>query len=386
MVALSALALATCTDPPLDHGPLVRQPASHPVKKTDERLPVTPIKLQKPRILGPVTPAIVVLPQDYSEPLIRVRLTSEMDNPPAIKKGSYRGKVEAVRLANGKYIGLNTLPLDSYLQGVLAKELYGSWDIETYKTQAVAARTYAVYQISTDGASKPWDVTNDESSQMYGGIAGETAKSRQAVAATRGQIMLGKFGAQSGVFCAYYSACNGGATQDPFDAWGDFSLDVLAARKTGSIDSNCPKYTWPAMTVTKTALSRCIRNWGARNGFSHLLALGPITRVTINKRNATTGRPTELLLTDAAGRSSPIRAEEFRLALVYDPAGETPKPFSSWFEIVDSTDRITLTNGKGYGHGIGMSQWGAQALALQGSGYKQILNFYYPGAVVKKAW
>ncbi len=114
--------------------------------------------------------------------------------------------------------------------------------------------------------------------------------------------------------------------------------------------------------------------------------MGPIRSVTISKRNAETGRPTEFLLTDIANHHVPIRAEEFRQSLIYDPIGEAPKPLSSFFDIQDAGASINLVNGRGHGHGIGMSQWGAQALALQGRTHTQILAFYYPGASLRELW
>jgi len=387
-LALLAI-LSSCRESSPDQPMIVPNPPTQPAppRKNTPDFP-TPIKLEKPRLLGPTIPAIVVLPDKFAEPMIRVRLTDESETPPTIKKGAYRGKVEAIQLADGKYVAINTLALDSYLQGVLAKELYGSWDVETFESQAIAARTYALFQILTDSRSKPWDVTNDEGSQMYGGIAGETAKSRRAVADTRGQVLLAKSGKYSGVFCAFYSACHGGATQDPFEAWGDPQIAPLSARTTGNFENISPlaHYTWPTIAVAKADITRCIHNWGQRNGFAYLASLGPIRTVTIAQRNPATRRPTQFTLTDTAGKTAPIRAEEFRLALVYDPSGVAPKPLSSWFEIQDAGDHINLVNGRGYGHGIGMSQWGAQALALQGKDHQQILTFYYPGATINQVW
>ena len=100
----------------------------------------------------------------------------------------------------------------------------------------------------------------------------------------------------------------------------------------------------------------------------------------------TTKRPTEFLLTDAAGKTAPIRAEEFRLALLYDPAKKAPKPYSSNFEIRAEGANFILYNGHGFGHGIGMSQYGAQNMALKGYSHNQILAFFYPGSSLAQMW
>ena len=355
-----------------------------------EVLPL-PIRLEKPRTLGAVQPAIVVVPERMAEPMVRVRLTEGMARPPVVDKTKYRGRIETVKLENGTYVAVNVVPMDAYLAGVLPKELYGSWGVETYRAQAVAARTFALFQMLTDGKNRQWDVVNDERSQVYGGIAGETAKSRAAVADTRGLVLMtsvrdGQGQMREGIFCSFFSACAGGATQDPFDAWGDPSVGPLSARMVGAVDEACPRYSWPTMSVNKSDITRCVRSWGERNEFEHLKGLGTVTSVVVAKRNAATGRPVELALTDVSGRVVPIRAEEFRLALMRDPMGTAPKPFSSNFEIRDLGPSIELFNGKGHGHGIGMSQWGAQALAAKGWTYGKILGFYYPSAKLKQLW
>jgi stage II sporulation protein D len=345
-----------------------------------------PIRMEKPRLLGPVAPAIVAVPAAMEEPILRVRLTAEEDAPPVMDRHRYYGTIEIVRLPTGKYVAINAVPIEHYLAGVLAKELYGSWALETYKAQAVAARTFALYQMKTAARDRLWDVNNDESSQMYGGIRGETAKSRAAVAQTRGTVLTTTWKNQTGLFCTFYSACAGGGTQDPWEAWGDMPVGPLAARRLGAIDDDCPKYSWPTIALSKEDLSRSIESWGRRNGVAYLAALGPIRSALITKRNAVTGRPTEITLTGVNKRSVPIRAEEFRLALIYDPDGAAPKPPSSFFNIKDAGAELLLTNGHGYGHGIGMSQWGAQALALQGKTAREILAFYYPGSIARHLW
>jgi SpoIID/LytB domain protein len=207
------------------------------------------------------------------------------------------------------------------------------------------------------------------------------------VAATKGQVMLAEFKGKEGLFCARYSACSGVASQDPFEAWGDASLGVLRARSLGDVDRiSEDKFNWGGMVLSKSDITRCVQAWGRRNEVPYLAAMGPIRSVVVGKRNATTGRPSEFLLTDVRGTAVPMRAEEFRLAMIYDPAGRAAKPWSSHFDVQDVGDSIMLVNGHGFGHGIGMSQWGAEALARKGSTHTQILAFYYPGAALRQEW
>jgi len=345
-----------------------------------------PVVLTKPPMLGPVIPNIVILPAHMDEPEIRVKLTAESDSPPAIVRSQYRGRIDILRLANGNYVAVNSLPLESYVEGVVVKELLGSWAPATFRAQAIAARTFALFQMMATGPARQWDVNSDQSSQVYAGITRNTT-ALTAVAATRGQVLTATVNGKTGIFCSFYSACIGGASQDPFEAWGDPSVPPLAAHLTGNVDDNDKQFNWDRdFVATQADVTRCVQNWGARNSFPYLQALGNVVSVIISKRNQTTRRPTELLLTDAAGKSAPIRAEEFRLALLNDPTGKAPKPYSSNFEIRPQGDTFVMYNGHGFGHGIGMSQWGAQNLALKGYSHTQILSFFYPGSGLQQLW
>jgi stage II sporulation protein D len=345
------------------------------------------VVMGKPAMLGQASPPIVVFTVKIEEPEIRVKLTGEEASVPAIDRSKYRGRVEVMQLANGKYVAVNSLPLETYLQGVVAKELLPSWHPAAYRAQAIAARTFAMFEMMTAGRGKAWDVNADQSSQVYGGIAAENATARAAVTETRGVMLTTTVAGQTGIFCARYSSCIGGAAQDPYEAWGDPSVPALTARLTGNVDSNSARFNWDRdFVVTREEVTRCVQNWGVRNNFAHLQTLGTVVSVVISKRNAATRRPTELLLTDSAGRSAPIRAEEFRLALMNDPAGKAPRPYSSYCEIRQEGNNFVLYEGHGFGHGIGMSQYGAQNMALQGYSHAQILAFFYPGAGLQKMW
>lgn len=360
-------------------------PATAPVETT----PVTPIRLPKPATLGPVNPAIVELPGgggEMSEPMIRVCLGGEQASPVRVNAKNYRGTVKTYRLENGNYITINQLPLESYLLGLA--ELYPSWKEETYRAQAVASRTYALYQIISDGHTQLWDVTADVGSQKYDGKISETAKARAAVAATRGQVLTASFNGRSGIFCAFFSSCSGGVTQDVFEAWGDAPLPMLRGRtvEAWELTANCKVFYWPEITIDKTAVTRAVRSWGARNRLANLANINEVSVVQIAQRNSVTRRPTEIRIYDTKGQVAAMRAEEFRLALMQSPQRNYVVPMSSNCDILDSGNSIRLVNGRGYGHGIGMSQWGAQGMALAGKNYREILGYYYPSAGLTTLW
>ena len=375
--------IATLPSAPAPAGmPMPRNPALI----ATAQFPAVPAVLPKPAILGAVYPAVIPLPQRMNQPDIRVRITGELPAPPHIRSWLYRGRVEILHLADGKYIAVNVLPMEDYLAGVLSRELYRNWLPAAYRAQAVAARTYALYQIKTFGLTHPWDVTGTQSSQVYGGKNAETRVAWQAVNATRGIVMYGRSQGILGLFCAYFSACNGGASQSAHAAWGDHRVSTLQSRVFGNLDANCPDFHWPTKFYSLLQISGAIHHWGQINNLNYLTDLGPIATVQISKTNPVTGRPMVITVTDTAGHVGKLRAEEFRLALLFDPNPDVRAPLSSFFHLRQVGATVELTHGRGDGHGVGLSQWGAEALAARGYSARFILNLYYPGNIPHTLW
>jgi stage II sporulation protein D len=121
--------------------------------------------------------------------------------------GAYRGAIDFSPGAFSGVDAVNSLPLDSYLQGVVPDESPPSWPLEALKAQAVAARTYAV---ATMKPAATFDLYPDTRSQVYGGVAAEVASTNQAVAATRGEVVT--YNGQPVV--TYFFSTSGGRTED----------------------------------------------------------------------------------------------------------------------------------------------------------------------------
>src|SRR5690606_4229751 len=111
------------------------------------------------------------------------------DGTVSVNGTSYRGKYRLVPIGNGMFDVVNDVDIEGYLKSVLPKELLRLWHIETYKAQAIVARTYALYVARTTPPGRHYDLQDDQRSQVYGGIAAETSKSREAVDATRGIVV-----------------------------------------------------------------------------------------------------------------------------------------------------------------------------------------------------
>ena len=373
--------------PPPSVSSLTTEPAPTAVSPvTQPTFPAVPAILPKPKILGPLYPGIIHLASWMQEPWIRVRITRESVTPPYINAHLYRGTVQIVHLADGKYAAINRLPMESYLAGVLSRELYRNWLPATYRAQAIAARTYALYQMETFGRTHAWDVTGGQNSQVYGGKNAETPRAWNAVRATTGDILETRDNQEMGLFCAFYSACNGGASQSAADAWGDASVPPLVNCLFGTLDANCPEFTWPTMTLSLRQITQAVIWWGQKNNLPYLAELGPVASVRITQRNPVTRRPMIITLTDVAGHVGKMRAEEFRLALALDPLRTVPAPPSSFFKIQRDGHNIQLIDGHGFGHGIGLSQWGAQTLAQRGWRARSILQTYYPHSWIHQEW
>ena len=270
----------------------------------------------------------------------------------------------------------NHVPLESYLPGVLARELPHSWRDETYKAQAVAARTYALYESRHGGRRKSFDVYADQRSQVYGGVADETGKSLAAVARTRGQVLVvGSGGSPARIVKTYYSSCCGGMT-NPAKGLEPQDRDVAPLRG-GVVCTDCRfsrRFRWPTVRIPRSdvfrSLARCYRL---------VDLLGPLE--TLRVRSATPwGRPQWVTIVAVDGRDAQIRADDLRLALRRYGPPDARKLHSANSTIRDLGDVFAFEGGKGFGHGVGLCQYGAEGKARRGMTYDQILAAYYPGA------
>jgi stage II sporulation protein D len=289
------------------------------------------------------------------------------------REHAYRGTVRVSRVAGGGLRAVNVLNLEAYLAGVVCREMFSSWDLEALKAQAVAARTFAL-RARNAGTRRDFDVYDSVMSQVYGGLGSETAKSRQAVLATWGIVGTygGKGGRQALLPMYYHSAC-GGATADAGDVFGGTTLPPLK----GVLCRYCyrsPRYQWSDVVLTKQEISEAMR----RSSDAAVRTLAPLARIEVAAQSAA-GRTTHVRLIDERGAEAVLRSNGFR-GLV----GASKLP-SSWFVTEDRGDAVAFS-GRGFGHGVGMCQYGAQYLAEHGKTAEEILRYYYPGVKLARAY
>jgi stage II sporulation protein D len=255
----------------------------------------------------------------------------------------YRGSTQLVPTGNG-VIAINHVDIEQYLASVVGAEMIASWPQEALKAQAVAARSYALYERSKSN-SPLFDLGNTQGHQVYKGITSETNTTQAAVAATSGQVMTynGK------VILAAFHASSGGHTENVEDVWIE-PLPYL--RGVPDFDQGTPSYQW-TKSFSSSELGSKI------SGVGNVTAIAPI-KVTPN------GRIETVQVRGTQGTRT-MDGDAFRQALSLKSALFTAVPTAGGFQL----------NGKGFGHGIGMSQWGAYNLASQGTNYQQILSHYY---------
>jgi stage II sporulation protein D len=287
---------------------------------------------------------------------------------------TYRGFVRILATAEENLQVVNVLPMEAYLAGVLRNELLKSWHLEAYKAQAVAARTYALAERNRR-LSRAFDVYDSQQSQVYGGKDTETARASDAVAVTRGIVAAyrDKEGRLRLLRTYYHSAC-GGETCPSGVVFGGETVGPLAGVKCDYC-YRAKWYRWSEVSLAKKDIADALR----QSGVPELRNLGEVRRVEVAETTGA-GRATKIRVVDAGGLSILVNADAWRRFI-----GGMKVP-STWFTIRDDGERIVLEDGHGFGHGVGMCQWGAQYLAEHSMTGEQIIRFYYPGAVLARAY
>jgi stage II sporulation protein D len=255
---------------------------------------------------------------------------------------------------------IETLDLETYLRGVVPLEASPAWPAAALQAQAIVARTYA---LAKKTLSRGYDVVANEGDQRYGGSASFHPSTDAAVAATRGLVVR----YNSGPASVFYSACCGGHTADATALWGRAGLPYLR----GVDDPACagaPDYRW----------SRSIAADRVRAALADRLA-ADLVGGTPSDIDAG-GRPRTLQLRASDGSTVALSTTEFRRRIGTDVVRST------WIReiAVDATqaDRFVRIEGNGRGHGVGLCQWGAHGLALDGADAATIVAHYFPGTAL----
>jgi len=253
---------------------------------------------------------------------------------------------------------INELDVEEYLKGVVPIEISPNWNPEALKVQAIIARTYVLHQRQAN-LGKEYDVLATTADQVYGGRTKEQPAANQAVAETSGIVLT--YGGEL-ILSAYHST-SAGPTEDASEVWG-MNLPYLKGVSC-PFDQNSPYYQW-----TKSIRMEALQDAFSKAGY----AIGTIAAVT-PFRWTEAGRIGQIRLLHSQGELI-LKAEDLRRVLGYT---ELP---STRFRIEKIAQEI-LIQGNGYGHGVGLCQWGAKEMAEMGYSYDKILKYYYPGVRVE---
>lgn len=291
----------------------------------------------------------------------------------------YRGKLVVQLSEDGNsFQAINYVPLEPYLAGVISAEMPSYWEMAALKAQTIAARTYCLYIKKKFGSSRSWDVSKTQAHQVYRGLAAETKRIRQAINLTKGQVLICKLtDGTRNIFPTFYSSSCGGHTENSVNVFGGDSFEPLA----GVPCPHCKAITrpsvfsWPMARIDKkTATEKLLKR------YPKLKPLGEIETLSSARQSKYKdfSRTTLVKLLGKKGKDMFLRAEDLRLTL--DPGGRKIK--STACKIISMGDDFAFVSGRGFGHGVGMCQNGAQGLARKGKDSREILFYYYPNSEI----
>ena len=270
----------------------------------------------------------------------------------------YRGVVELRRTAAGRLTVINELDLEEYLYGVLKNEVDPQWPAEALKAQAVASRTWALYSLNRF-ASEGYDVRATTESQVYNGVTAEDPRTTAAVDETRGEIMTYQ---GRPIFAAYHSD-SGGFTESSELVWGGTYPYLKGVPDPYS--GGAPRHEWTVRMDLATFENRVRRS-------GHM-----ITNVTgIEVAEATPSGRASLLRVSGSHGVLLLKGAELRAVL-----GADLRSTLFTVRLVPDDPPQVEFQGRGSGHGVGLSQWGAHGMAEMGRRYQEILSYYYSGIV-----
>ena len=321
----------------------------------------------------------------------------------------FRGGVTAKRAANSDMTIINKLPLEEYLYGVVPKEMPSSWPLEALKAQAVAARGFAVTTLNKY-RSLGFDLCNTTSSQVYGGYNIEVASSNRAVDETKGKIIThnGK------PVVPYYHSNSGGQTENSENIWSGVLAHIRGVKDGFSL--GVPTATWNKVIATselKSILEKEQIQIGevldvkvtsvSENGrVLTLIVYGTQGQEIMNKERSrrlfglrstwfTVAPSSEGLITARGAEDNSITNINLQGKEVMTASGIKKITNTSNIAIYNGTSYKNVAakpdafvfDGRGFGHGLGMSQHGARKMAESNYTYEQILKYYYMGIKVE---
>ncbi|MGE5674817.1 MAG: SpoIID/LytB domain-containing protein, partial [Mycobacterium leprae] len=361
-----------------------------------------------------------VMPPGSTTPFVPPQFAAPA-NYLSYNKVNYRDEIDivAVGTANGpRFSVVNEVNLEEYLLGVVPSESPSGWPIEALKAQAVASRTYARKHLG-QYADEGFDIVATDSSQVYRGLSAETLSTNQAVAATMGQVVT--YNGQ--IISAFFFASSGGHTENNEIIWtGGTPSPYLRGVEDYDNQPGNPNYSWhipfsvdqftakvkaAGYNVGQVILAMASGDIGVSGRPSFWRIVGQTTSAVVSGnelRNILGLKSSPFSIDVQPGGTGPnlhTYASTDTVKVVGAGGTVTGRTVSGTKVLGASGVATTVTtgvttrgqdqtvaggftvNGGGNGHAIGMSQWGAYGMALQGKTYVEILTHYYTGTKVE---
>ncbi len=309
-----------------------------------------------PTKIRPNAAGIQIGPQSFSRPPLTIESRGGAFK---VDGKTYRHAIKIWREENGTLSVVNIVGIEDYLKGVLPSEMTATWPLEALKAQAVASRTYALFK-AIEKKQERSVLSRDILSQVYGGKGAEHAATNRAVDATAGEILTyrGK------IFPAYFHSTCGGKTTRADYQWRVEEHPVLQGVECSFCRSS-KHYRWSS-SMKIAEIQRRLRKQGVPVKEIHRIALADLDA---------SGRARVVEVEDGKNTFR-INSNDFRLWM--DPMHIK----STLINAVDWEGDSVRFRGKGWGHGVGLCQFGAKGLAELGYNYRQILDHYYPDAEI----
>lgn len=270
----------------------------------------------------------------------------------------FRGAIDIIRESNQKLLAINNVDVEEYIQGVLYHEVAPWWPMEALKAQAIVSRTFALYQTKVN-TNKDYDLVSTVYAQVYGGRTSERSRTSKAIRLTEGKVLT----YQNKIFPTFFHATCAGHTEAANRLW-KINLPPLKGRDC-QFCQRSPHFQWEAK-VTLGKIEQALEKAGFK--------VGLIKSIRIVDRDIS-GRVTDLAIISTQGEIE-VEANRFRLAV-------GPNIVRSTNFTVQIKKEKAYFEGHGWGHGVGMCQWGAFFMSKKHFDAEQILGYYYPEAKIK---
>jgi len=294
----------------------------------------------------------------------------------------YRGNLRLIVNADrSAFDAINLVPPEPYLAGVVGAEMPDYWEAEALKAQAIAARTYCFYIKKRFGVNRAWDVKQTAASQVYRGLSAESTRVWKAINQTKGQVLTCRHadGADD-IFPAYYSSTCGGHTEDSVNVFGDFCSPLAGVPCPYCEKVASPRwFFWPMIRFRKAEVeAKLFTRYPALQKLGRIMRIAPAGQSDYGEFS----RLTRIEIIGSNGKSDFLKAEDFRLTV--DSTGSKLK--SAICKIISWDNSWAFLSGRGWGHGVGMCQYGAEGMARNGSSTEEILAHYYPTSRIKSLY